>query len=104
MHLTGLQDITASVDFTEVAETADNAGFSVSGFTSQSTFLTNSGLERLFVKALETNPDDQYKLAQQVRTLSLPAEMGERFKFIALSKNYSSPLRGFSALDQRVRL
>ena len=104
LHLTGLQDITASVDFTEVAETADNAGFSVSGFTSQSTFLTNSGLERLFVKALETNPDDQYKLAQQVRTLSLPAEMGERFKFIALSKNYSNPLRGFSALDQRVRL
>ena len=104
LHHTGLQDITASVDFTAVAESADDAGFTVSGFTSQSTFLANCDLEPLFMKALEENPDDQYKLAQQIRTLSLPAEMGERFKFIALSKKYEKPLKGFSKMDQRVRL
>ncbi len=104
LHHTGLQDITASVDFTAVAESADDAGLTVSGFTSQATFLTNCDLEPLFMKALEENPNDQYKLAQQVRTLSLPAEMGERFKCIALSKNYEKCLKGFSNMDQRVRL
>jgi len=104
LHYSGLQDITASVDFTAVAEAADDAGLDVMGFTSQVNFLTNNDLESLFMKALDSNPDAQYKLAQQVRTLSLPAEMGERFKFIALGKHYDKPLRGFSSLDQRVRL
>lgn len=104
LHYSGLQDITASVDFTAVAEAADDAGLDVMGFTSQVNFLTNNDLEALFVKVLDKNPNMQYKLAQQVRTLSLPAEMGERFKFIALGKNYQKPLIGFSNLDQRVRL
>ncbi len=109
LHYTGLQDITASVDFTAVAEAADDASLTVAGFTSQATFLSNSGLEALFMSALDKksvdqNKEYQYKLAQQVRTLSLPAEMGERFKFIALSKNYKKPLKGFSKLDQRIRL
>jgi len=104
LHYSGLQDITASVDFTTVAEAADEVGLDVVGFTAQANFLSNSGLEDLFLKALEISPDDQYKLAQQVRTLNLPAEMGERFKFIALAKDYEKPLRGFSNLDQRIRL
>ncbi len=104
LHHVGLQDITASVDFTAVAEAADSADLTVAGFTSQATFLSNSGLESVFMKALNNTPDDQYALAQQVRTLSLPAEMGERFKFIALSKKYEKPLSGFSTLDQRIRL
>jgi len=104
IYYPGLQDITASVDFTAVAEAADTAGLKVSGFTSQAGFLANAGLEKYFMQALDTNPDDQYKLAQQVRTLSLPSEMGERFKCIALSKHYESELMGFSELDQRYRL
>ena len=100
----GLQDITANVDFTAVAESADKAGFKVSGFTSQATFLTNAGLEAFFMQALDNKPDDQYKLAQQVRTLSLPSEMGERFKFIALNKSYDEGLQGFLNMDQRHRL
>ena len=100
----GLQDITASVDFTGVAEAADKAGFCVAGFTSQAAFLANAGLEDFFMRALENNPEDQYKLAQQVRTLSLPSEMGERFKVIALSKSLDVSLSGFSSLDQRYRL
>ena len=104
LHYPGLQDITASVDFTAVAEAADKTGMNVAGFTSQAAFLSNAGLEQHFMQALDANPDDQYKLAQQVRTLSLPSEMGERFKFITLSKNYDIPLQGFSELDQRYRL
>ncbi len=101
---TGLQDITANVDFTAVAEAADLSGFNVAGFTSQAAFLTNAGLEKYFMQALDKNPDDQYKLAQQVRTLSLPSEMGERFKFIALNKDYNKLLIGFTENDQRYRL
>jgi len=100
----GLQDITASVDFTAVAEAADSAGLAVAGFTSQAAFLSNAGLEALFMQALNEEPANQYKLAQQVRTLSLPSEMGERFKVIALNKAFKHELIGFSEFDQRYRL
>lgn len=106
----GLQDITANVDFTAVAESADLAGFDVAGFTSQASFLSNTGLEKFFMQALDKTPNDQYapndqyKLAQQVRTLSMPSEMGERFKFIALSKAYKNSILGFNENDQRYRL
>lgn len=100
----GLQDITASVDFTAVAEAASDTGMEVMGFSNQATFLAASGLEALFMQALQDDPQQQYKLAQQVRTLSLPAEMGERFKVIATAKGFSHQLSGFSLGDQRHRL
>ena len=101
---TGLQDITASVDFTAVAEAADNSDLEVEGFTSQACFLANTGLEGFFKQALENNPDNQYALAQQIRTLTLPAEMGERFKCMGLTKDYPHQLCGFKEFDQRYRL
>ncbi len=100
----GLQDITASVDFTAVANAASDAGINVSGFTTQAMFLTMTGLEALFTEYLIKYPEQQYTLAQQIRTLSLPAEMGDRFKVIALSKAFTSTLIGFSQGDQRYRL
>jgi SAM-dependent MidA family methyltransferase len=100
----GLQDITANVDFTAVADCADASGFEVVGFTSQSAFLAGNQLETFFMRSLDESPEKQYELAQQVRLLSLPSEMGERFKVIALSKEYSSELDGFSIIDQRHRL
>jgi len=104
LHYPGLQDITASVDFTAVAEAAEKSDLHISGFTSQAAFLANSGLEAQFMQSLDKNPEDQYKLAQQVRTLSLPSEMGERFKVISLSKNHDQELKGFSSLNQLYRL
>ncbi len=100
----GLQDITANVDFTAVADAADNAGFKVAGFTSQASFLAANQLETFFMRTLDKAPEKQYQLAQQVRLLTLPAEMGERFKVIALSKNHTLTLEGFALLDQRYRL
>ncbi len=115
LHYPGLQDITANVDFTAVAEAADMNGFDVSGFTSQVHFLSNTAIENYFMKAIEQSSENnyedrekkQYQLAQQVRTLSLPSEMGERFKCIALSKDLSTDdieLLGFKQFDQRFRL
>lgn len=100
----GLQDITASVDFTAVAEAGVDAGFDLAGYTTQAMFLASSGLEDLFMAALNANPANQYRLAQQVRTLSLPSEMGDRFKVIALSKGFTPALMGFRLADQRHRL
>lgn len=102
--LPGLQDITAHVDFTAVAEAAVAAGLDVSGFTNQAYFLLGLGLTDFLN---EINPVDtrrQIELAQQVKKLTLPNEMGELFKVIALTKGCDFALRGFSLNDQRVRL
>ncbi len=104
LSYTGLQDITANVDFTAVANAADKAGFEVLGFTTQAAFLAANQLETFFMQILEETPEKHYQLAQQVRILSLPSEMGERFKVIALGKDFLNPLNGFSLTDQRHRL
>ena len=38
-------------------------------------------------------------LSRQAMLLTLPGEMGERFRVIALAKGYDSPLRGFAVRD-----
>ncbi len=100
----GLQDITASVDFTAVAQAGVQSDLELSGYTTQAAFLADNGLEALFIHALQQQPADQYKLAQQVRLLSLPAEMGERFKVIAFSKAFTPALQGFRLADRSHRL
>ena len=95
----GLQDITTHVDFTEVAEAAFSAGFKVTGFTTQAHFLMGTGL--LDVASTNLPVIDQLKLAQQIKTLTLPDEMGEVFKVIALSKSLDIHLIGFQLTDLR---
>lgn len=99
----GLQDITAHVDFTAVAESAYEAGLKVTGYTTQAHFLMGAGL-------LEMGSDsdapiiEQLKVAQQIKTLTLPNEMGETFKVIALSKDLDISLIGFKMRDLRHQL
>lgn len=100
----GLQDLTSSVDFTAVAETAHNLGLHVSGYTNQTYFLFGCGLEALVSESDQLEQVAQLKIAQQVRMLTMPEEMGERFKVIALTKQFDQSLMGFSLMDQRVRL
>ncbi|MBB5208892.1 class I SAM-dependent methyltransferase [Chiayiivirga flava] len=78
----GLQDITASVDFTALAEAGTNAGFDMAGYCSQASFLLGNGLMQRFEALHEQAPDEavRYALAQQVKRLTLPGEMGERFQ------------------------
>jgi SAM-dependent MidA family methyltransferase len=95
----GLQDITAWVDFTRVAEAADSAGLEVLGFASQAAFLIGAGMESLLTAGMQRAGDDvreQARLAGEARRLMLPGEMGEIFKVIALGRGYESPLAGFS--------
>ena len=95
----GLQDITAWVDFTRVAEAADSAGLEVLGFASQAAFLIGAGMEPLLTAGMQQAGGDaraQATLAGEARRLMLPGEMGEIFKVIALGRGYESPLAGFS--------
>jgi SAM-dependent MidA family methyltransferase len=96
----GVQDIGAWVDFTAVAETASAAGMSVAGFTTQAHFLIGNGIDKLLSPAVAT--DDlaaRVQLARQAMLLTLPGEMGERFKVIGLAARFDHPLRGFSVRD-----
>ena len=100
----GLQDITAFVDFSAVAHAAVDAGFDVSGYTTQAMFLLASGLPELHQAGLTDDAVQQLRLAQQIKTLTLPSEMGERFKVMALGRNHDATLRGFAMQDYRSRL
>ncbi len=96
----GLQDITAHVDFTHVAQSALDAHLEVRGYTTQGAFLLALGiLENSHVDAKV-----QFTLSQQIQKLTSPHEMGELFKVMALAKNMDEPLQGFSLRDFRHRL
>ncbi len=97
----GLQDITAHVDFTAVAEAAVDAGLDVLGYNTQGLFLLANGITEL---AQSDDERAQLRLAQQVRTLTLPGDMGELFKVMALGRGYPAPLRGFMLQDLRGKL
>jgi SAM-dependent MidA family methyltransferase len=98
----GVQDITAWVDFTRVAEAADAAGLEVSGFATQAAFLLASGLEELVAAAQD--PRERARLAGEARRLVMPEEMGEAFKVMALTRGVEGPLRAFSLQDLRRQL
>ena len=102
MILVGLQDITAHVDFTALAEIAIKKGLSVSGFTTQAHFLLSLGIEQRVGQFSDEH--EQMQATQQIKQLVLPSEMGELFKVIALTRGINEPLQGFTFQDQRSRL
>ncbi|MDP3561982.1 MAG: SAM-dependent methyltransferase [Legionellaceae bacterium] len=97
----GQQDITAHVDFTHVAEAAFNAGFKISGYTNQASFLLGNGILDLLEKVAENK---RVNAQQATKMLLQPNEMGELFKVIALSKQMELRLKGFQFHDKRVSL
>jgi SAM-dependent MidA family methyltransferase len=99
IHL-GLQDITAHVNFTAIADAGLANGLDCLGYTNQAQFLINCGI----LQQLQTTPaeDARYPaMASAVQKLLSPAEMGELFKVVALGKGLSFPLMGFAAGDKR---
>lgn len=102
--LPGLQDITANVDFSALAHAAAAAGFSLAGYTTQAHFLIDSGLQELLQDADPADLKRHMTLMQGVKKLTLPSEMGERFKVMALARNAEPMLAGFRSRDLRDRL
>ncbi len=100
----GLQDITAFVDFTSVAEAATEAGLAFLGYTSQARFLVGAGIDQVMS---ESDPDDLpnfLKMTSDAKRLMLPGEMGDRFKVIGFSRNLNQEIPGFDSQDLRSRL
>jgi len=95
----GVQDITAWVDFTRVAEGGLAGGLDVAGFCTQAAFLLATGIERFVAEAVGTV--DQARRAGEARRLLMPGEMGESFKVMALTRDYDAGLSGFGLQDLR---
>jgi len=98
----GEQDISAHVDFTQVAEAGFEAGFHVSGYTNQASFLLANGLLS-FIQDLSSEAE-QIFAKQAIKQLTQPNEMGELFKVLALAKNIEIALNGFLLHDKRASL
>jgi SAM-dependent MidA family methyltransferase len=98
----GLEDITAWVDFTRVAEAAEAVGLDVLGYTTQAGLLLSLGLEQQVAQARDE--PTRLRLASQARQLVMPTEMGETFKAIALGRGLDQPLLGFALQDLMERL
>ncbi|MEZ0471410.1 class I SAM-dependent methyltransferase [Luteimonas salinilitoris] len=84
----GLQDLTASVDFTALAEAGTGAGFDFAGYCTQASFLLGNGLPGLLAEHEGRASDEagRYALRQQVKTLTLPDAMGERFQAMGFAR------------------
>lgn len=103
LSLVGLQDITASVDFSNLARAAVQSDLRVAGFTSQAAFLLNNDLLPLIEKCYDGV--STMDVNRQVHLLTSPSEMGELIKVMGLARNCDSlPLNGFKLYDKRMRL
>lgn len=91
--LPGLQDITASVDFSAVADAAVEAGLSLLGYASQAQFLLNNGMIELHQRhAQDADASEIYDLSRQIKRLTLPDQMGDRFQTLLLGRGIDAAL------------
>ncbi|MGH8371352.1 MAG: class I SAM-dependent methyltransferase, partial [Gammaproteobacteria bacterium] len=86
----GLQDITAHVDFTAVAEAGVDNGLELAGYTTQAHLLLALGI---------AGQANNMASTREVKLLTLPEEMGERFKAIGFTKQIDEALTGFALRD-----
>jgi SAM-dependent MidA family methyltransferase len=98
LWLPGLNDITAHVDFSAIAQAATRGGLELLGYTSQARFLLNCGLLELMQQA-----GGEARTADTLRLIS-EAEMGELVKVMALGRGLPGGLLGFTQGDRSHRL
>jgi SAM-dependent MidA family methyltransferase len=97
----GLQDMSAWVDFTAVAEAGATAGCDLAGFTTQAFFLAGLGIDDEMRALGGADAPAFARLANEARQLMLPGQMGERFKAMAWTRGFDRPLSGFGQQDLR---
>ncbi len=100
----GLQDITSHVDFSAAAAVGVESGFNLAGYTTQAHFLMANGLGEIVAASDPNDLARHMALVQGVKRLTLPSEMGERFKVLGLTKALQTELSGFGLLNLRDRL
>ena len=106
-YLPGLQDITTHIDFTAMARAGIDSGLDLVGYCDQANFLLSCGLIDILAD-LQTagglENKEMLSLSAEVKKLTMPHEMGELFKVIALSKDIDEELIGFRNKNQTGRL
>lgn len=99
----GCEDLSTSVNFTELARLAEDAGFAVRGFLTQARFLVNAGIDAVLQASMNGTAAHDYALAQEAKRLLLPGEMGQTCKLMALARGDVATPSAF-ADDERHRL
>ena len=98
--LPGIQDLTAWVDFSALADAAAECGAGIAGFVSQANFLINGGLQEELAGFTSRPQDEQLELSRQTKLLTLPGEMGENFKCIGISRGDTTRPSGLQNSDR----
>ena len=98
--LPGLSDITASVDFTAVAEAAFDSALDILGFTSQAAFLFNCGLAEHLARHSAAGERAHFAALRGAQRISDLREMGETFKVFAAGRGIAPQLCGFARHDR----
>jgi SAM-dependent MidA family methyltransferase len=99
-YLPGLQDISAHVDFSALADAARAGGLDVLGYTGQAQFLVNCGITELLAQTDAADARRYAPLASAANRLLSPAEMGELFKVLAVGRGVKRSLAGFAQGDR----
>ena len=106
-YLPGQQDITVHIDFTAVAQAGIQSGLELLGYCDQANFLLSSGLMDILADSQESDTlgtNEMLSLSGEVKKLTMPHEMGELFKVIAMGKGIQQPLIGFKMKNKAARL
>jgi len=102
--LQGIQDLTSWVDFTTIAAAAVDNALDIAGFVTQARFLIGGGLDKYFADFAELSTDAQLRLSAEIKLLTLPAEMGENFKCLGISRGNLRPPSAFEFGDRTTTL
>jgi len=102
--LPGLQDLTAWVDYTALADAGRALGLELACYGTQADFLFASGLPEIHAESATLDAEKTYTMAQEIKRLTLPSEMGERFKVMAFTRNPPSCELPWTAIDRRESL
>jgi SAM-dependent MidA family methyltransferase len=96
----GIQDLTAWVDFSRIAEAASDNGLHVAGYVTQAMFMLHGGLQHELREITDMPTETQIELSRQVKLLTMPGEMGENFKCLGLVKGTIEPPELFTIADR----
>ncbi len=96
----GIQDLTAWVDFSSVAGAAVASELEILGYQTQSQFLLGGGLDKEMENFVKLPMEQQVELSGQIKTLTLPGEMGENFKCMALGRGVENAPSAFQFADR----
>ncbi|MDO4641733.1 MAG: class I SAM-dependent methyltransferase [Neisseria sp.] len=98
----GLADLTAHVNFTDIAQAGTEVGLDLIGYANQAAFLLNLGITELLAEQFSpehTGSPEYVREAAALQQLTAQHEMGELFKVIAFGKQIEVDWAGFTYGD-----